>query len=1175
MSTCTVNTSDKEVQKRLQRYGAEAGLEIAMLQAKNPSQQPEKEKEENRYKMLLSQKTNEISMIDESISKTKDVNRITQLTNRKTSIEKELEDLLGHESFSRVIQAGKDDVARVTEILKQDKINESDLLYTMKVLDFWGNDGAAKMLPQFDIDSRSDNFLALEEIRKDATSIKSREWNTAAYNISKQKVEKETGKPLTQTHAEKLFTQIDEEWAPSAQMLDASHSKNTSVKVLDKVIKESNIRAEIEANEAISDIDKEVNKLIKSGAIKSEKDLETIFTQRDGNGNPTGYIVNRFSTSFFSERWSKKPKGSAANEDYAWDNYKNWLKENTIMFDTRKLFYEEYKKMATNPEEFSKEDIEKHITDLKRQLGVKGYARYYNKQREQFEKFKKMYDVKKETIDSTNEPDNIKMQLMDDFLAQWSPFEQAQRFYSNMSTKAFQSFEKFSGWQFVTSVPRRYDTSGKETTWYDKDFDKIEANDNLTEFYEFMMDSLNTFKAAFPKYATENLQYNYLPDLPKTFWEGATANNIGKRVYDKFIDEISMQEMYADWKNLDANGKPMVSLPMYMVGNKYTTLTSEELEIILLEAQRLHPKDTKKQYDYKKQRRSEMIQEKLKGKSFDIAKVLKAFAASSTLYKHKAQVEDWVRLMHYQINQAMEIQRNSRGDQIVHDDSDLAVPGAKNAKAQLDYMVDVFYGRRQSKPEASKNKVYKWEESKQRKALKADLEAIKQSFGKGEINDEEYEKRLKEIGLKLEQLGEQRWKGGTAELLMKYVRLKGLGWNTPAAAVNLSYGYVSNLTHASGGEDFDIPTLNRAYYKMWSSVGKLTKDSKKLQAVMERYGFVGDTTEDALNKKKTIGKKLWNLVLPFELIRRVEFINQGATAMAMMMNTKVMVNGEEKNLYEAMDDEGNLVDGVDSKWKEEIFKFKLKVESIKKKIHGNYDPNSPVMIKKTQLGRMLTMFRSWVAEGAKSRFGLEGEDVILDRKTKGRYRTLATSINIDGTENNWRKNVQHLLKELLRQSNLGLIYKNKGLDELSDVDKANMKKNATELMLLMALYLSMMMLVHAVGDDEEDEIFLNPMINVGHRLIDDIGFYFNPMSTWSIIQDPLPTAKIVTDIGEWFWAAGKYMGGEDILQSGPDKGNSRLGRETFQLFPFLNSVSNLNNYSKSIYTNTMLEDITE
>ena len=54
------------------------------------------------------------------------------------------------------------------------------------------------------------------------------------------------------------------------------------------------------------------------------------------------------------------------------------------------------------------------------------------------------------------------------------------------------------------------------------------------------MDSLNTFKAAFPKYATENLQYNYLPDLPKTFWEGATANNIGKRVYDKFIDEISM-----------------------------------------------------------------------------------------------------------------------------------------------------------------------------------------------------------------------------------------------------------------------------------------------------------------------------------------------------------------------------------------------------------------------------------------------------------------------------------------------------------------------------------------------------------------------------------------------------------------------------------------------------------
>jgi len=91
-------------------------------------------------------------------------------------------------------------------------------------------------------------------------------------------------------------------------------------------------------------------------------------------------------------------------------------------------------------------------------------------------------------------------------------------------------------------------------------------------------------------------------------------------------------------------------------------------------------------------------------------------------------------------------------------------------------------------------------------------------------------------------------------------------------------------------------------------------------------------------------------------------------------------------------------------------------------------------------------------------------------------------------------------------------------NELSELDKRNFKRFATEMGVLALSSAIFYMLSGISGDgDDEWDVFLQNIQYQAYRLSNDLSFYFNPESFARILQDPFPTMTLLTDITRLFW----------------------------------------------------------
>ena len=90
-----------------------------------------------------------------------------------------------------------------------------------------------------------------------------------------------------------------------------------------------------------------------------------------------------------------------------------------------------------------------------------------------------------------------------------------------------------------------------------------------------------------------------------------------------------------------------------------------------------------------------------------------------------------------------------------------------------------------------------FEEHKIKKKATEEIAAVTEKHNNEEITTEEYEAILEEIEEKynLKDLGMNLTGSKVAKQFMKYVQLKGMGWNVVSATTNLIFGVLSNMTH--------------------------------------------------------------------------------------------------------------------------------------------------------------------------------------------------------------------------------------------------------------------------------------------------------------------------------------------------------------------------------------------
>lgn len=1110
---------------------------------------------DSQYQFIINRKTEELANINRSIASEKAKNNtseVERLIKVRNQIEESIKTLTEGPSFSDILNIAQADLEFIDTIFEKDLVSPQDLTSIMNKFDFWLSDRLKEAF--FDTEAILDeapNYLSFLE-KKNEFDRKRTKWTNLAEKYMNSVIKDVTDNVYTEEQLKIMKTQLLESNSFQSLLRGLSTDANIFIQVIDYKMKEASELARQEILDFQKILTEQTEKLIKKVGSTDPKNLYKLFLQLDAKGNWTGNIVNRFSQKFFDEIRKYKVRDWSDGEQVA-ERYR-WLKENTITFDPRKLFFEEYLELeeGNRPVRYNEADRQAHIAELKRQLGEKGYEYYYQKAKEGFERYKERLSEFTDSLEGTS--DEIK-DALDSWKKEWSPF-----YYLDKTTGASYSPGRFLGFENIVNVPRRYKTDGTETGWYDKNFDKIESDETYLNYYNFYIESLTKFRKYYP--SEDEHQINYLPELRenqllKQFITNPLA--IKGNLYDFFIEQTTENEIFQN--QIDSVGNLKRTLPIYMMGNTMSKLSNIERQVIADQAAKKFPNRNSIEFrNLNEKMQYDAIQKKLKEKSFDLFKVLSAHAVSAETFKHKSRVEDFLRIGKDFLNNAEKIH-------LANDDKPKTglfgfltqKGGLKNLTEAFDYASDYFYGISKVKKPGKllfiPERVAKdLESKKQIEDYEKEITELK-----SQPQTDEVVKKIELTRKKIESLQVQFVPSNAADTILKYVHLKGMGWNPFSAVTNLSFGAISNYTHAAGEEDFTDKELTKAYGLLLNNVFRAThivnmKTAVKITQLMMEYGVVGDIREGTgSNKIKGIREK-FKILLPYEMTSRAEFINQGSTFIAMMLNTKIEdLNGKQRNLFEAytLDADNNLVwntkdFGEKTEWQtlgKSKTKFKLKVEAVKAIIHGNYNPNDPVRAKKTVLGRALLMFRNWMAEGFANRFQSERDNVILGRKLKGRYRSYYEAKTAEGEPVGPGRSLQLTLQEMARLLTKGL-YNSKGINSLSDVDKANLKKNARELNIYMSLMVLCLILKNLRDDDEEDRYFLTILINNFNRVQSDIDFYTNPLSFEQLQRNTIPAFGLIVDVQRLFKASYRYLNDED-----GKNGSTTFEEAFFRVFP--------------------------
>ena len=1108
---------------------------------------------ESQYDFVLRRKKEEMANLNRLIALEKakrNFDNVERLSKAKESLDADIKKLADTPNFSDIMNIATADLAEIDTLLDKDILSPQDLVVIKNKLEFWLSDKFKDIFfSSSDIINEVPNyknFLA----KKGEFDRKRTQYVDLASAYMNSVIRDVTNNTYTEEQLRIMKKQLFEINIGQGQMRDLSTDSNIFIQVIDTKMKEASEFARQEVLAFQKRLTEETEALIKRVGTNDPKKLYELFLQLDSKGNWSGNIVYRFSQSFFDARdsvevidWSNTSKVKAM--------YK-WLRENTITFDPRKLFYEDYLEMEEGnfPVLFGEADREAHIAELKSHLGEKGFVTYFEKQKKVFADFKQRYNDVKESLEASPSTAEEIKDALEAWKKEYSPF-----FYLDKTTGANVSAGKFLGYNYLVNVPRKFKATGELTGWYDKNFDKIEADPAYLKYYEFLTDSLDSFKAYYP--SKNNLQANYLPELRETqvikqFFTNPLA--LKSNLYDFFIAQTTENEIFQD--QTDSMGNLIRVLPAHMMSNAMANLSAAEKRILVDEAAKKIPNTNSVEFKtLLQQMQYEAIQKKLKEKSFDLFKVLSAHSVTAETFKHKTRTEDFLTIAKDFVYNAERISVTANGQT---SSSVLGFntqkDGLRNLINAVDYAFDAWYGLDKNK-KPGKLMAKDLESKKKIEAYEVDLKELE-----SQPQDDETVKKIEDIRENIKSLQKIFVTSNAIDSVLKYLHIKSMGWNPFSAVTNLGFGFISNYTHAAGEQDFTSEELNKAYGYLLNNVFRATravnmKTAVKISQLMMEYGVVGDIREGTNSHAIKGLKEKFKILLPYEMTSRAEFMNQGSTFIAMMLNTEIYnLNNERKNLFEAytLDADNNLIwneaeFGPKEEWQslgKDKTAFKLKLEGVKKIIHGNYDPDSKVAIKKTALGRALMMFRNWVAEGFANRFESEYENVKLQRQVKGRYTSFYSAKTKEGDPVGIGRSITLTLQEMARILTKGM-YNSKGVNQLSDVDKANLKKNAMELNIYLSLLVLTMILKHLHDDDDdENAIFLTFMINNFNRLQTDISFYTSPLSFEKLQRNSIPAFGFITDIARLNKAAYRYITDED-----GKNGSTPFVESFFRVFP--------------------------
>jgi len=1105
------------------------------------------------------------------------------------------------ENFEDVLMFANKQLAEVGNLLRNPAISADDVYYAEKILNLWTRAGDFSTEPtehifldeyEFDTPDIREQFRLVaakaEDLRRTMTAIR-------ADNVTKFTQQYTSGR----LNKDEIFKHLKDVNKVASMTLNLGRLGDPMLQAIFSSVEQAGINAQQDANEIWKNLDALTSKFL----AKSPNGYN-ILKQVTESGNETGRLVHRFSPEFYDTRNNlmeiafnrrNSKTGNIKSDPALIKQYFEWLTKNTISFDPRILFEDSLPEDAAVPADglytrvkFSEADKAKHTQELKAQLGEKGYTEFLDRAQKKIEKFQKEREgvyAKIQVNPNWNKAEKDAQFSM--WLRENSPYwAMDMKENPSMRVKEDNTYYAPQGMRnYVVQVPRRT-VDGQATKWYDKNYAKIEADDDLKAYHDYVLKTLNQLKYILPHSKQKLMGIGVLPTMEKTMMD--IFNEKGLMIgVTPFWDKLKQLQTTTDFaKTVYSDVDPLTGDIEKSLQVQHVVDTNAQAKELVKEMSIKYKQETGKTagVEERKKFREKALDILSKEKSWDVSKILKAYSLTVLAHKHKSIIEPQIKLAEQAFKARKELVTNKAGQpQNKANGEELTEDGLANYKKALDYFLDsTYYGIGSRKVEGVSNqKLY----TKAEEIRKKELE---------ELLAKETDPDSKEfLQAQINNLGGFRTASGTGDAVLKLMTLKGLGWNLASAFSNIGFGTISNYIEAADGRLYTLENLNKGYMLTMNSIGRnLSADvmfndpngtATKIRSIMDDWDILQTSANEMYdNTQKSSFSKLKRFG-PYTLQQRSEYVNQAPLMIAVLLQYKATSpSGEEVSLWDAFGSDAKFKEGYTTK--EDITAIIQKIRRINEMNHGDY--NSQLMVKETFAGRALSQFRTWMFEGFANRFESEKADHLLSYGLdetfvrKGRYRSytkgqltttgaaigtavlpgIGTAIGagigfLGGkffgmqTQDSALQDTLYSLKQLARK--LMFMKTNYG-DKFSAVDAANMRKNMMELHIMLGLMGVALLFKAMADDDDEEDAVANFLLNQTIRLRTDIGFYTNPLEFEKLTKTAVPMAGLIQDVATVTTDIFKFFNDkadDDVFESGPFKDRTKALVHAGELIP--------------------------
>ena len=1029
-------------------------------------------------------------------------------------------------NLEQLVEFGIEAHNEVVKTLSKGNLTDKQLNYIRRITNFWikagdfGESQFGHVLFGYDYDKDLDPIVSdgLIDVSTKMQKL-GREIAILEKSMTVRMVKKQLGGRYT---AQDIYAAIkDINWGEE-YLFGISNYSSPILSAIYATMHKADRAASLEFDELINELDLKIS-AAKKFLVEKNGNLYDMFYQ-EVDGKYTGDLVEPYSKEYTDTKnklLSAAYKAKDGKKKEAWSKFRSWTRENETYIDIRLLFPEseltsEQKKVAEDHKaeivgRIGQRQFDRLMTMITRSIDRYNYDRIHEKSRlAEMDEFSEMERVALMNIWDHKKSPYIELDRRVGALNDDGSYGSTNVLYDGKPSYAD------SGVRGLIGVPNKIDSDGKKTKWYDPKFELISKHPETLELFEYIQDTMSNMRSILPSHVKRNISRNTMPLIDKGMAELFKENmsvgmaELWNSMQKSFVvDESSDTE----FDEIDINtGKKIATMnpTTYMNSKRAINEEFEKLKLKFIADNGRDPNES--DIESMRVKAVEIVN---KNRSFDLPKVLKAYTGSIISHKHKANVNDLIKVARRSFEEVNEIVESDAGvTQLTPNGEARVQVGLTKMKASLDYAIKSFQGERIHPAEGKmKKKTLSTNEKKKLAEFLSIKDGLNNQFSKNKISKVQYDLAVKVIDDKIEALGGYVALSNIGDNALKYTQMKGMGLNVVAGAVNLITGLMENTIRAADGRFFNEEQLASSTKDAYSTAldpMKNKSNTKRLIAIEKRFKLVEDTSQELYARGSSAIDGIYIIT------KKTEFINVMSFAGAFMRNIPVKNDrDEDSNLFEAFDDKGNIKSGwklSDTKSNDEfLLDVDLRMLQLKHKIHGNY--GDKLMGKEKILGRMLFQFRTWMPEMFNARFGKADYDHILQKELKGRWRSLASTMFL-GSEYNGNQfsaveNSIHTLKQICKK----VLFMRTSFDgRMSETDAANMKANMMELHFMLGIMALMLLLRAAVPDDEKKDNFTyNFLINMLTRQQNDIMVFANPMTFEQINKNVLPVMSILTE----------------------------------------------------------------